>query len=46
MRLTHSATVSADLRRLGHTLGRHPRNASVQALIPDLSGALAHSNTF
>ncbi|WP_405838097.1 helix-turn-helix domain-containing protein [Streptomyces sp. NBC_01518] len=46
VRLTHSATVSADLRRLGHTLGRHPRNASVRALIPDLSGALAHSNIF
>jgi hypothetical protein len=46
VRLTHSATISADLRRLSHTLGRHPRNASVRALIPDLSGALAHSNAF
>ncbi|WP_328684534.1 helix-turn-helix domain-containing protein [Streptomyces sp. NBC_00343] len=46
VRLTHSATITADLRRLSHTLGRHPRNASVRALIPDLSGALAHPNAF
>ncbi|MFJ4631779.1 helix-turn-helix domain-containing protein [Streptomyces sp. NPDC088847] len=46
VRLTHSATVSADLRRLGHTLGRHSRNASVRELIPDLSSALTHAGTF
>ncbi|MEE1803690.1 helix-turn-helix domain-containing protein [Streptomyces sp. JV176] len=38
--LTHSATIFADLHRLAHTLGRHPRNASVRELSPDLSSAL------
>ncbi|CAO5248807.1 helix-turn-helix transcriptional regulator [Frankia sp. AgKG'84/4] len=32
-----SATVIADLRQLARTLGRHPRNRSVQALGPELS---------
>ncbi|WP_406461876.1 helix-turn-helix domain-containing protein [Streptomyces sp. NBC_01622] len=45
VRLTHSATVSADLRRLTHTLGRHSRNVSVRALIPDLSATLTRSRT-
>ncbi|WP_035796772.1 helix-turn-helix domain-containing protein [Kitasatospora mediocidica] len=31
-----SATVAADLRQLVRTLGRHPRNASVRALAPQL----------
>ncbi|MER6716089.1 helix-turn-helix domain-containing protein [Streptomyces sp. NPDC000877] len=40
LRLIDSATVSADLRRLSHTLGRHTRHAAVQALIPDLTAAI------
>ncbi|MFF3754361.1 helix-turn-helix domain-containing protein [Streptomyces sp. NPDC002018] len=39
-RLTHSATIFADLRRLAHVLRRHPRNASVKQLSPDLSSVL------
>ncbi|QIQ05785.1 helix-turn-helix domain-containing protein [Streptomyces liangshanensis] len=41
VRLTHSATIAADLRRLVHTLGRHPRQASVREIGPELSAALA-----
>lgn len=41
VRLTRSATVCADLRRLSHTLGRHARNASVRALAPELAFSLA-----
>lgn len=36
-----SATIAADLRRLAHTLRRHHRNPSVQALAPDLSESLS-----
>ncbi|WP_345790168.1 helix-turn-helix transcriptional regulator [Streptomyces sp. L-9-10] len=43
VRLTHSATIFADLRRLAHALGRHPRNASVRELSPDLSSVLTHT---
>jgi transcriptional regulator with XRE-family HTH domain/tetratricopeptide (TPR) repeat protein len=43
VRLIHSSTVLADLRRLSHTLGRHARNRSVRDLIPDLSDTLARS---
>jgi tetratricopeptide (TPR) repeat protein len=39
--LVHSATISTDLRRLARLLGGHPRNASVRALSPDLTSALA-----
>ncbi|MFJ9630583.1 tetratricopeptide repeat protein [Streptomyces sp. NPDC101175] len=46
VRLIHSATVTADLRRLAHTLGRHSRNAAVRTLLPDLSGALTRSTAF
>lgn len=45
VRMTHSATVSADLRRLTRTLVRHSRNASVRELLPDLSGSLSGSVT-
>jgi transcriptional regulator with XRE-family HTH domain/tetratricopeptide (TPR) repeat protein len=45
VRLIHSSTVLADLRRLSHTLGRHARHRSVRALIPDLSDTLARSAT-
>ncbi|WP_308036503.1 helix-turn-helix domain-containing protein [Streptomyces sennicomposti] len=43
--LVASATVAADLRRLRHTLGRHSRKASVRAVIPDLTAALACAST-
>ncbi|MFF7951001.1 helix-turn-helix domain-containing protein [Streptomyces griseorubiginosus] len=43
VRLVHSSTVLADLRRLSRTLGRHARHHSVRALIPDLSDTLARS---
>nr|WP_239158351.1 helix-turn-helix transcriptional regulator [Streptomyces sp. SID13726] len=43
VRLIHSSTVLADLRRLSRTLGRHARHRSVRALIPDLSDTLARS---
>ncbi|GGV24104.1 transcriptional regulator [Streptomyces spectabilis] len=39
--LTRSATVTADLRRLSHTLGRHRDRPSVRALAPDLADAIA-----
>ncbi|WP_030375165.1 helix-turn-helix domain-containing protein [Streptomyces rimosus] len=39
--LVQSATITADLRRLARTLGRHPRNASVRELSPELSTTLA-----
>ncbi|CAM5418397.1 helix-turn-helix domain-containing protein [Streptomyces purpurascens] len=45
LRLVHSATVSADLRRLSHTLTRHARHAEVRALIPDLTAAITHPAT-
>lgn len=45
VRLIHSATVLADLRRLSRILGRHARHRSVQALTPDLSDTLARSAT-
>ncbi|MET7906628.1 DNA-binding protein [Streptomyces sp. NPDC005355] len=35
-----SATISADLRRLARTLGRHPRNTAVRALAPQLGTSL------
>ncbi|MGW5442675.1 helix-turn-helix domain-containing protein [Streptomyces asiaticus] len=38
--LVQSATISADLRRLTRVLGRHPRNAAVRSLSPDLSTVL------
>lgn len=41
VRLTGSATVAADLRRLSHTLGRHHSRAAVRALAPDLADAVA-----
>lgn len=37
----HSATIAADLRRTARILGRHPRNAAVRELSPDLTAALA-----
>ncbi|MFD5783649.1 helix-turn-helix domain-containing protein [Streptomyces sp. NPDC126933] len=46
VRLTHSATIFADLRRLARTLRRHPRNASVREISPDLSSALARTTGF
>ncbi|MEV8365504.1 helix-turn-helix domain-containing protein [Streptomyces niveus] len=36
-----SATIALDLRRLSHTLGRHPRNAAVKELAPLLAFALS-----
>lgn len=38
--LVHSATIAADLRRTARILGRHPRNAAVRELSPDLTAAL------
>ncbi|WP_344288978.1 helix-turn-helix transcriptional regulator [Streptomyces synnematoformans] len=38
--LVHSATILADLRRTARLLGRHPRNAAVRELSPDLTAAL------
>ncbi|WP_063734755.1 helix-turn-helix domain-containing protein [Streptomyces sp. RTd22] len=35
-----SATITADVRRLAHTLARHPKNASVRALTPQLTASL------
>lgn len=35
-----SATIAADLRSLARVLGRHPRNAQVRELSPELSTAL------
>ncbi|HEY3686236.1 MAG TPA: helix-turn-helix transcriptional regulator [Streptosporangiaceae bacterium] len=35
-----SATVALDMRRLSRTLSRHPRNAAVRELAPDLGAAL------
>lgn len=40
VRLTCSATVAADLRRLSHTLARHRGRAAVRALAPDLAVAI------
>ncbi|ATL26273.1 helix-turn-helix domain-containing protein [Streptomyces formicae] len=45
VRLTHSATVAADLRRLSHTLRRHARNAAVRTLTPDLTAAAIRTTT-
>lgn len=45
VQLIHSATVSADLRRLTRMLVRHSRNASVRGLLPDLSRPLSRSAT-
>ncbi|MFB7275044.1 helix-turn-helix domain-containing protein [Streptomyces sp. NPDC056244] len=42
-RLTHSATIFADLHRLAHALGRHPRAAAVRELSPDLSAVLTRT---
>ena len=39
--LVQSATISTDLRRLARVLGRHSHNASVRALSPELTAALA-----
>lgn len=36
----HSATIAADLRKLARILRRHPRNASVRDLTPDLTTSL------
>ncbi|MFI1727173.1 helix-turn-helix domain-containing protein [Streptomyces sp. NPDC020489] len=41
VRLIHSSTILADLRRLSRILGRHARQRSVRALTPDLSDTLA-----
>ncbi|MCP9210324.1 helix-turn-helix domain-containing protein [Streptomyces sp. NEAU-Y11] len=35
-----SATITADLRRLAHTLARHPTHPTVRALTPELTAAL------
>ncbi|MFE0175532.1 helix-turn-helix domain-containing protein [Streptomyces sp. NPDC059002] len=43
VRLTHSATIAADLRRLSHTLGRHSRNAAVRTLAPDLTAVVVRT---
>lgn len=43
VRLIHSSTVRADLRRLFRTLARHARHRSVRALVPDLTDALTLS---
>lgn len=40
VRLTHSATIAADVRRLARTLTRHSRSRSVRELIPEFSGLL------
>ncbi|WJV50057.1 helix-turn-helix domain-containing protein [Streptomyces flavofungini] len=40
VRLTRSATVAADLRRLAHTLARHRGRTAVSALAPDLAVAI------
>jgi tetratricopeptide (TPR) repeat protein len=41
----HSATITADLRQLARTLGRHPRNAAVRDLAPELGACLPHSSS-
>ncbi|MGW7273735.1 helix-turn-helix domain-containing protein [Streptomyces sp. NPDC054864] len=38
-----SATIATDLRRLAHTLARHPRNRSYLAVAPRLTAALSPS---
>ncbi|MFW6694464.1 helix-turn-helix domain-containing protein [Streptomyces sp. MAR4 CNX-425] len=38
--LVRSATIRADLARTARILGRHPRNAAVRELSPDLTAAL------
>jgi tetratricopeptide (TPR) repeat protein len=43
--LIHSATIGADLRRLARILRRHPRNASVRAIGPDLAATIATATT-
>jgi hypothetical protein len=40
MPTVHSATIVADLRKLARILARHPRNASVRDLTPDLTTSL------
>ncbi|MFE0106004.1 multiprotein-bridging factor 1 family protein [Streptomyces sp. NPDC059009] len=45
IRLTRSATVATDLRRLAHALGRNRQHPSVRSLMPDLADALAYATT-
>ncbi|WP_046499746.1 helix-turn-helix domain-containing protein [Streptomyces odonnellii] len=45
VRLTHSATIFADLHRLAHTLGRHPHTAAVRELSPDLATVLTRTTS-
>ncbi|MEU2729075.1 helix-turn-helix transcriptional regulator [Streptomyces griseoviridis] len=45
VRLIHSSTVRSDLHRLFRTLGRHARQRSVRALVPDLTDALTSRTT-
>ncbi|MEI5103596.1 hypothetical protein RB200_40220 [Streptomyces sp. PmtG] len=44
VRLTCSATVAADLRKLSRTLGRHRGRAAVRSLAPDLAFAIARTS--
>ncbi|MFJ8334143.1 helix-turn-helix domain-containing protein [Streptomyces sp. NPDC094437] len=44
VRLTHSSTIRADLRRLSRTLGRHAGHRSVRALVPDLTDVLSSTS--
>ncbi|MFF9897152.1 helix-turn-helix domain-containing protein [Streptomyces longispororuber] len=46
VRLTRSATVVADLRRLSHVLGRHRDRDAVRTLAPDLADAIACASAF
>lgn len=45
VRLTCSATVASDLRKLSHTLGRHRNRSSVRSLAPELADAIACTST-
>lgn len=39
----NSATIATDMRKLVRTLSRHPKNAAVRALTPELTTALRHT---
>ncbi|MFF5568899.1 helix-turn-helix domain-containing protein [Streptomyces sp. NPDC012623] len=45
VRQTHSATILTDLKRLGHTLRRYPTHPAVREISPDLSSALARTDS-
>ncbi|MCS0604522.1 helix-turn-helix transcriptional regulator [Streptomyces sp. LP11] len=44
LRLISSATVSADVRRLSRTLGRHSRSSVVRQLLPELTASATHTH--